>query len=117
MTQPTGCYIHELDRSRSPPTNIKLKEVMINFLLSILDYLGLIDSEARKDGPSTWSRRNRKLIRVVLIVCWIPFCAGLLIFLTIWLSHLGPVAQRVAIGVGVIQLIGLIVLLGRRNRT
>lgn len=90
---------------------------MIDFLLSILDYLGLIDSEARKDGPPTWSRRHGKLIRVVLIVCWIPFGAGLLITLTIWLSHLGPVAQNVAIGVGVIQLIGLFVLLSRRKRT
>lgn len=63
---------------------------MIDFLLSILNYIGLIDSEARKDGPSTWSRRHRKLIRVVLIVCWTPFCAGLLILLVAWVSMLEP---------------------------
>ncbi len=89
---------------------------MIDFLLSILNYIGLIDSEARKDGPSTWSRRHRKLIRVVLIVCWTPFCAGLLILLVAWVSSLSPVLQRVAIGIGAIQLIGLFVLLGRRNK-
>ena len=89
---------------------------MIDLFLAFLNFLGSIDSEARIDGPSTWPRRHRKLIRVALIICSTPVCAGLLILFVQWLSSLSPVAQRVTIGVGAIQLIGFFVLLIRRHK-
>ncbi|MGY2226215.1 hypothetical protein HX881_30840 [Pseudomonas gingeri] len=90
---------------------------MFDFILGILQGVDLLDSEAQKDNSPTWLRRHRKLIRVLFIICMYPFYAGLLILLIIWLINLGPVAQKVAMGVVAIQVLGLLALLDRRRRT
>jgi hypothetical protein len=89
---------------------------MVDFFVALLNALGLMDSAAQTNGPPTWSRRHRTLIRVLYILCMIPACAVLLILLVGWVSDLSPLAQKVVIGVGAVQLVGLLVLLGRRGR-
>ncbi|KAA0987950.1 hypothetical protein FQ192_18485 [Pseudomonas sp. ANT_J12] len=89
---------------------------MPEFLVALLNALSLMDTSAPKEGQSTWTQRHRKLINVLFILCMLPFCVVGLVFLIQWLSNLGPVAQKVAMGVGAIQLIGLLALLGRRRK-
>jgi hypothetical protein len=82
-----------------------------------LQGLSLLDTEAQSDGPPTWSRRHRKLIRGLLIVCLTPVCAVLCFLLVGWAMSLGPVAQKIVMGVVGMQVIGLVVLLSRRRGT
>jgi hypothetical protein len=89
----------------------------MDFLLALLQGLSLLDTEAQSDGPPTWSRRHRKLIRGLLIVCLTPVCAVFCFLLVEWVMSLGPVAQKIVMGVVGMQVIGLVVLLSRRRET
>ncbi len=89
---------------------------MPEFLVALLNALSLMDTSAQKEGQSTRSQHHRKLIRVLFILCMIPCCTVGLMLLIEWLSNLGPVAQKVAMVVGAIQLMGLLALLSRRNK-
>ncbi|RON57898.1 hypothetical protein BK665_03330 [Pseudomonas frederiksbergensis] len=89
---------------------------MLEFLSALLDAISLVDTEAQKEGNSTWSQRHRKLIRGLYTFCLISLCVAALVLLIQWLISLGPVGQKVAMGIGAIQLIGLLAFLDRRRK-
>lgn len=62
---------------------------MPEFLVALLNALSLMDTSAPKEGQSTWTQRHRKLIKILFILCMIPFCAVGLVLLIQWLSNLG----------------------------
>lgn len=89
---------------------------MLEFLAALLDAISLVDTEAQKEGHSTWSQRHRKLIRALYTLCLVSLCVAALVLLIQWLINLGPVGQKVAMGIGAIQLIGLFAFLDRRRK-
>lgn len=90
---------------------------MIDIFLQLLSALSDLDSEAQKDGPPTWARRNKTSIRVVLVICSIPFWAVLFALLIYWTSTLSSVARGIVIGIVFVQVIGFFALLSRRNKS
>ena len=50
---------------------------MIELLMAVLELLGLIDSQAKEEGPVRWYRRYPRVIRGVVITCWTLVCAVL----------------------------------------
>ncbi|MPQ71617.1 MULTISPECIES: hypothetical protein [unclassified Pseudomonas] len=88
---------------------------MIDLFIALLEFLGPLDSVAQADGPSTWARRNRKLIRVLYILCMLPLCVALLLLFIDWVAGLGIGGKRVVMVVVGMQLIGLFVLLRRKS--
>jgi len=88
---------------------------MIDLFIAFLEFLGLLDSASQKDGPSTWARRHRKLIRMLYVLCMLPVCVALLLLVIDWVAGLGIGAKSVVMIVVGMQLIGLFVLLRRKS--
>ncbi|NAT15785.1 hypothetical protein CU666_14645 [Pseudomonas syringae pv. actinidifoliorum] len=82
---------------------------MIDLFLAFLNGVSLIDPEHPSAG------RFSRLARVLSIVCAIPAFVVVLILLIVWISDMGPTAQKIAMGVGAMQLAGLLVLLMRKR--
>ena len=101
--------------STPPLETIALEHIMIDFFIALLEFLDPLDSMAQTDGPSTWGRRNRKLIRVLYILCMLPVCVALLLLVIDWVVGLGIGGKSVVMVVVGMQLIGLFVLLRRKS--
>lgn len=89
---------------------------MIDLLGALLEFLGLLDSAAQKDGPPTWVRRHRKLIRMVYNVALFAVCLMGFLALLYWISGLGTTGRWVVIAIVGIQLAGLFALLSQRRK-
>ncbi len=89
---------------------------MIELLMAVLELLGLIDSQAKEEGPFRWYRRYPRVVRGVVITCWTLVCAVLLLYLVDWLGTLPLWGKSLVIGVIASQLAGFFILLIRRNK-
>lgn len=82
---------------------------MIDLFLAFLNGVSLIDPEHPSAG------RFSRLARVLSIVCAVPAFVVVLILLIVWISDMGPTVQKIAMGVGAMQLSGLLVLMRKRD--
>ncbi|MDU8579302.1 hypothetical protein RYB91_08275 [Pseudomonas syringae pv. actinidiae] len=82
---------------------------MIDLFLAFLNGVSLIDPEHPSAG------RFSRLARGLSIVCAVPAFVVVLILLIVWISDMGPTVQKIAMGVGAMQLTGLLVLMRKRD--
>lgn len=100
----------------SPIESTTLYQTMIDLLGALLEFLGLLDSAAQKDGPPTWVRRYRTPIRILYNVALFAVCLMAFLALLYWVGGLGTTGRWVAIAIVGIQLAGLLALLNRKRK-